>query len=401
MAAGFAGKYCIVGLGLTEMGHVPGRSMTLLEAEAARLAVKDAGLQVGDIDVAIQAQSDPGGGVRTRRDDSYARILGMPIKAYVENIGRGGEYAATAIMLAMQFLETGIARYVVVSGAKTDWSDSRAARARGQRGNQRMDRQGVNGKPYGLLRAPSFHSMIATRHMHEFGTTSEDFGRIAVAQRAWANRNPLAYMHSRPMTLEDHQQSPWVVWPFHLLDCCLQSDGATAFIVTTAERARDLRRPPVSILGVGFGEQAGGIWWDKQHYTRLAVQTARDDAFGMAGVQLKDLDFAQLYDCFTPEVLLQLEDYGWCGKGEGGAFVREGHLGPDGDLPVNTGGGLLSSHHLGNLTGFGEAIRQLRHECDGNQVPNARVGIVTGHGGEIVSGGMCATHTTLVLGRER
>lgn len=400
MDSKLAGKYCIVGLGVTEVGHVPGRSISLLEVEAARLALEDAGLQPSDIDVAIQAQSDPGGGVRTRRDDSFARMLGMPIKTYIENIGRGGEYAATAIMLAMQFLELGIARHVVISGAKTDWSDSRSARARGERGNQRMDRQGVNGKPYGLLRAPGFHSMIATRHMHEFGTTSEDFGRIAVAQREWANRNPRAYMYGRPMTLEDHQESPWVVWPLHMLDCCLQSDGGTAWIVTTAERARDLKKPPVYIQGIGFGEQAGDLWWEKKHYTSFAVQTSRNDAFGMAGITLKDLDFAQLYDCFTPEVMVQLEDYGWCGKGEGAAFVREGHLGPGGDLPVNTGGGLLSSHHLGNMTGFAEAVRQLRHECDGNQVPNARLGIATGHGGEIVSGGMCATHTTLVLGNE-
>jgi acetyl-CoA acetyltransferase len=203
------------------------------------------------------------------------------------------------------------------------------------------------------------------------------------------------------MTLEDHQSSPIVVAPFHMLDVCLQSDGGTAFLVTTAERAKDLQKPPVPILGVGFGEQMADLWWEKKHYTTLAVKQARDAAFGMAGIELKGVSFQQLYDCFTSEVLIQLEDYGWCGKGEGGPFVREGHLGPKGDVPVNTGGGLLSSHHFGSMTGFAEAVRQLRHEAGARQVPNATVGTVSGHGGEVVSGGMCSIHSTLVLGSDR
>jgi acetyl-CoA acetyltransferase len=190
-----------------------------------------------------------------------------------------------------------------------------------------------------------------------------------------------------------------VVEPYRLLDICLQSDGGIAFIVTTTERAKDLRKPPVKILGVGFGEQMAHLLDRQEHLTQLAVQPARDQAFAQADVKLSDIDVFQLYDCFTGEVMFQIEDYGWCGKGEGGAFVEEGHLGPQGDLPINTGGGLLAAYHLGNLTGFAEGVRQVRGECGDHQVANVETALVSGHGGEILSGQMCSIHSTLVLGR--
>jgi acetyl-CoA acetyltransferase len=206
-------------------------------------------------------------------------------------------------------------------------------------------------------------------------------------------------MHTKPLTLEDHQQSPVVVWPYRLFDICLQSDGGTAFVVTTAERARDRRKPPVYVAGVGFGEQMSHLWWDKANYATLAVRSARDAAFTQAGVRLSDIDLAQLYDCFTGEVIVQLEDYGWCRKGEGGALAAEMRTAPGGDIPVNTGGGLLSSHHLGNLTGFAEAVMQLRGAAGDRQVPGADVALVSGHGGEILSGQMCSIHSTIILTR--
>jgi acetyl-CoA acetyltransferase len=206
-------------------------------------------------------------------------------------------------------------------------------------------------------------------------------------------------MHVRPLTLEDHQRSPVVVWPYRLFDICLQSDGGTAFVVTTADRARDLRKAPVHVAGIGFGEHMSHLWWDKTNYTTLAVRSARDTAFRQAGLVLSDVDIAQLYDCFTGEVILQLEDYGWCAKGEGGAFAAEMHTAPGGAIPVNTGGGLLSSHHLGNLTGLAEAVVQLRGEGGGRQVPDAEVALVSGHGGEILSGQMCSIHSTIILTR--
>jgi acetyl-CoA acetyltransferase len=169
--------------------------------------------------------------------------------------------------------------------------------------------------------------------------------------------------------------------------------------VTTTERARDLKSTPVTILGLGFGEQMAKLIPEKKQFTALAVETARDVAFRQADITIDDIDVAQLYDCFTGEVLFQIEDYGWCKKGEGGPFLAEGHLGPQGDLPINTGGGLLSAYHMGNLTCFAEGVRQVRGDAGERQVADVDLGLVTGHGGEIMSGQMCSIHSTLILGR--
>jgi acetyl-CoA acetyltransferase len=262
-----------------------------------------------------------------------------------------------------------------------------------------LEKEGYWGKPFGDLRAPSHHSFFAARHMHEFGTTSEQLGMISVQERQWAQMNPRARFYGRPITLADHQASPIVVHPYHLLDICLVSDGAVSVVMTTEERAKDSPRPPVWVLGVGFGEAMAELWWEKQNYTRLAVRTAKEQAFSQAGISLEDIDCAQLYDCFTGEVLFQLEDYGWCGKGEGGPFVAGGRIGPGGDIPVNTSGGLLSAYHFGDLTCLSEAVLQLRGEGGARQVPDCKVALVTGHGGEILSPGMCWIHSSLILGR--
>jgi acetyl-CoA acetyltransferase len=393
------GRYAIVGLGVTEVGHLPGRSVLMLETEAARLALEDAGLSAAQVGAAVQLLSDAGGGVRPRHHDSFARLLHLPVNAYMENVGRGGEYAAHALLAAAGLLDWGVADYVVCAGARDDWSRSRAARrATGKRGQAFAAKKNTMAPLFGG-NATTYHGLLASRHMHEFGTTSAQFGAVAVAARQWANRNPRAYMHDRPLTLEDHQRSPVVAWPYRLFDICLQSDGGTAFVVTTAERARDLRRPPVYIAGVGFGEQMSHLWWEKSNYTTLAVHAARDTAFRQASVTLRDIDVAQLYDCFTGEVIVQLEDYGWCQKGEGGTVAAEMRTAPGGPIPVNTGGGLLSSHHLGNLTGFAEAITQLRGDGGARQVPRAEVALVSGHGAEVLSGQMCSIHSTVVLSR--
>jgi acetyl-CoA acetyltransferase len=339
--------------------------------------------------------------VRPRHHGAFARVLNLPVNLYVENVGRGGEYAAQALMIAMQLLDLGVAEYVVCAGARDDWSRSHAARERaGRRGQSYLPKANLMAPLFGG-NAATYHALLASRHMHEFGTTSAQFGAVAVAQRQWANRNPSAYMHDRPLSLDDHQQSQVVVWPYHLYDICLQSDGGTAFVVTTRDRARDLAAPPVYVAGIGFGEQMSTLWWDKANYTTLAVRSARDTAFRQAGIALSDVDVAQLYDCFTGEVVIQLEDYGWCGKGEGGAFASEMRTAPGGMIPVNTGGGLLSAHHLGNLTGFAEAVIQLRGRGGARQVPGARTALVSGHGGEVLSGQICSIHSSVVLRRGR
>jgi len=396
----FDKKFAIAGFGMVTSNKlgVSGRS---LQVEAARLAIADAGLKREDIDGSIELRRAGGGGERIWWSDAFPRVMGLPVKFYF-CIGRGGALISMGAIAAMKYLELGIAKYVIISGAVSDWSHSQQAKmkTKGHRGMAATtQKEGYWGRPFGDLRAASHHSFFASRHMHVYGTQSRHFGAIAVAQRKWAQMNPQAQMYGRPMTIEDHQNSPVFVHPYHLLDLCQVSDGAVAVILTLADRAKDCAREPIYIRGIGFGEAIDHLWWEKQNYTHLAVDTAKKQAFEQAGMELKDIDLAQLYDCFTGEVLFQLEDYGWCKKGEGGPFAEEGHTAPGGDVPVNTSGGLLSAYHYGDLTGLSEAIIQLRGEAGERQVKDARTCLVTGHGGEILSPGMCSIHTTLILGR--
>jgi len=220
-----------------------------------------------------------------------------------------------------------------------------------------------------------------------------------VSLREWACLNPEAQMFGRPITIADHQNSPWMVEPYHLLDCCLESDAGVAIVITTAERARDLPKKPVYVMGLGFGDHARQLWWDKANYTQLDVGPAKEAAFRQAGIELGDIDVAQFYDCFTAEVVFHLEDYGWCKKGEGGSFAAEGNIAPGGSIAVNTGGGLLSGFYLFDYTGLAEAVRQLRGDCGQRQVKDAEIALVTGHGGEMVMPGMCSTHGCAILAR--
>jgi acetyl-CoA acetyltransferase len=392
--------YAVIGLGQTEVGHLPGRSVLMLETEAARLALEDAGIEARAVGAAIQMLSDAGSGVRPRHHDSFARLLNLPVNLYMEGVGRGGEYAAQALIAAMKLLDLGVAEYVVCAGARDDWSRAQAAKAKtGKRGQSYLPKWNGVAQLLGAG-APTYHGLLASRHIHEYGTTHEQLGAVAVTQRRWANRNPHAYMTDKTLSLEQYLEAPIVVWPYRLFDICLQSDGGTAFVVTTADRGRDARARPVYVTGVGFGEQMAQLWWDKQNYTALAVRTARDTAFRAAGITIDDVDVAQLYDCFTGEVVLQLEDYGWCAKGEGGPFASRLMSDDKPRVAVNTGGGLLSSHHLGNLTGFAEAIIQVRGAGGARQVSDVEVAVVSGHGGEILSGQMCSIHSTVVLARD-
>lgn len=389
-------KFAIVGTGLLH-GRFPGKTSRALQAEAARLAILDAGLEPKDIDGSINTTLETGSGSQPAWTDAFPRVLGLPVHFYF-TVARGGAIIPLSIMAAQQALALGLARYVVVAYGSNDWSRRHAPTAE-RSDRPHIEREGLWGTPFGDLAAISHHSFFACRHMHEYQTTSQQLGAIAVAQREWANLNPDAEMYGRPMTLADHQASPVLVWPYHLFDTCLVSDGGGAFVITTSERARDLPHPSVNVLGLGFGEAMADLWWDHQNYTQLAVKTAKAAAFGQAGVTLGDVDVAEMYDCFTAEVLFQLEDYGWCDKGEGGAFVEEGHTRPGGDTPVNTGGGLLSQFYMADWTGFMEAMIQLRGMGGARQVPDAEVAMVTGHGGEILRPGMCSIHSTLLLGR--
>lgn len=390
----FSGKYAIAGMAFLA-GRFPGVSARSLEVEAVRRAIEDAGLRREDVDAAINTRIESGSGESRGWTDSYARILSLRAKTYF-TVQRGGIMTHLAILAATQLLELGIAKYVVVGYGATDWSDTRAP---GERRQRHRERDGLWGRPHGDLAAASHHTFFASRHMHEFGTTSDQLGMVAVSHRRWACLDPLAQMYGRPMTLDDYRASPFFVEPYRKLDLCLVSDSGAAFVITTAERARDLRRPPVSILGLGLGEAMRELWWEKRNYTNLAVQTAKESAFGQAGLTLADVDVAELYDCFTMEVILQVEDYGWCAKGDGGPFVASGAIAPGGSVPVNTGGGLLSAYYMADWTPFVEAVTQLRGDGGERQIEGAEVALVSGHGGEILRPGMCSTHGSLLLGR--
>jgi acetyl-CoA acetyltransferase len=392
-----SGKYAISGLGVV-VGPQPDRSERMLGAEAARLAIADAGLTGKDIGGAVDLRRSGGGGDRGSYTDAFTRFLGMDNNFYYAT-GRGGALAGLGIATAMSFLDRGIADNVILMGAVTDWSHAQESKKLGFRGMQHTDKAGYWGKSSGDMRAVSHHSWMAARHMAVYGTTSRQLGMVNVQQRAWAQMNPEAKMYGRPMTIEDHQASPIVVDPYHLLDICLVSDGAIAFVLTTAERAKDGPKTPVSVLGQGFGEVSSDLWFEKKNFTHMAVAPAKKQAFGQAGLTIKDVDCAQLYDCFSAEVMFQLEDYGWCEKGEGGAFLETGATGQGGSIPVNTGGGLMSCYHLGDMTGLAEAVRQLRGECGERQIKDCEVAMTTGHGGELLSPGMCSIHTSTLLGR--
>jgi acetyl-CoA acetyltransferase len=242
---------------------------------------------------------------------------------------------------------------------------------------------------YGFFGVNAMYALVARRHMHLYGTTQDQLGAVAVAQRRWAALNPAAQMHDRPMTLDDYRASRWIVEPFHVYDCCLVSNGGLAVIVTSAERARALRKPPVYVRGMGQGHLGG----DPSDTLTSGAVLAKQPAFAMAGIELGDVDVVELYDCYTFTVLVTLEDYGFCAKGEGGPFAAEHHTGPGGKLALNTGGGQLSSFYMWGMTPVSEAIIQVRGEGGARQVAKHDVALVSGNGGVL------STHATLVLSR--
>jgi acetyl-CoA acetyltransferase len=250
-------------------------------------------------------------------------------------------------------------------------------------------------RPYGPP-IPAFYALLARAHEHVYGTTAEQRAAVAVACRKHASLNPAAQMR-KPITIEDVLASRMIADPLHLLDCSLVSDGGAAFIMTSAERARDFRHRPVYLLGVGEGHSHEHIT-QALSLTTSAAKEAGERAYAMAGLRSKDVDVAELYDCFTPVVIIELEDLGFCPKGEGGRFVEGGRIELGGELPVNTHGGLLSHchpGHPGSMFSITEAVRQLRGSCGARQVEGAKIALVHGQGG------IMSTHCTAIFGSER
>jgi acetyl-CoA acetyltransferase len=378
-----------------------------VQSESCWAAIDDAGLTRDDIDGAVDGRTGGGSGDAATWVDPFPRIMGLPINFYY-SVGRGGAVAGLGIATALSFLDRGISNYVIVSTVSLGLSRKYTRRTANAQGIERPigaadmgGREGYWGSPHGDVAAAAHHSWIAARHMALFGSTDEQRGAIAVQTRAWANKNPEAKMYGRPMTLDDYMNSPFVARPYRLLDICLVSDTATTFIVTTAERARDCAKPPVWILGQGFGEAIEDSWWEKENYIRLPVRKAKEAAFRQAGIdRIEEIDSVQFYDCFTGEVMFQIEDYGYAPKGQGGAWAAEGHMGPGGDHPINTSGGLLSAYHNSDNTGLAEAVRQIRGEAGERQIPNCQTALSTGHGGEMLSPALCSIHTTTILGKD-
>jgi acetyl-CoA acetyltransferase len=243
---------------------------------------------------------------------------------------------------------------------------------------------------YGYFGVNAMYALVARRHMVKYGTTQDHLGAVAVAQRRWANLNPQAQLHDQPLTLADYHRSRWIVEPFHLFDCCLVSNGGLAVIITSRERASDRRKPPVWIRGMAQGHLGG----DPMDTLASGAVLTREPALAMAGVSLREVDVVELYDCYTFTVVVTIEDYGFCAKGEGGPFVAENVSGPGGRLAVNTGGGQLSSFYMWGMTPVSEAVIQLRGDGGARQVAKHDVALVSGNGGVL------STHSTLVLARE-
>ena len=378
----------IVGAADTEVGKVPGRTPTQLCAQAICDAVADAGLELSDVDglVTCNSMAEP----YMYHAEMMAEYLQLRPR-WCLGVGAGGGTTFTVISHALCAIAAGLATTVVVAMAdslRTGMSRERAMVTQSSAGHPQFE------SPYGPT-VPALYALVARAHMDRYGTSAEDFAHIAVTCRQHAALNPNAQMRE-PLTVADVLASRLIADPLRLLDCSLVSDGGAAIVLTAAERAADAPHPGVYVLGVGEGYGHEHI--SQAHdLTRSSAADSARQAHAMAGTDAHAMDFAQLYDCFTPVVLMELEDLGFCAKGEGGAFARSGALGLGGSLPMNTHGGLLSHCHPGNpgaMFALTEAVQQLRGACGPRQVAGAEVGLVH------AQGGILSSHSTLVLGGE-
>jgi acetyl-CoA acetyltransferase len=384
------GRTAISGVGITEMGRVYGHSAGWFAAEAIRLAIEDAGLRKEDIDGLLVNQGVtplPGmGGLDLQNH------LGLTDLRLLLGMTAGGATAGIMVQYAALAIAHGMANHVVCVFADAPLREGRGGGAAYGGAGGGFTPQGMRGlyTAFGMFGVNAQYAIAARRHMGLYGTTSDHLGAIAVAERQWAAMNPAAQQRE-PITMEDYHASRWVVEPLHLLDCCLVSNGGVAVIVSSAEQAKDMKQPAAYIWGMGQGhpgdlKRAG---WDAE--TKTGAPISKERAFSMAGVGVNDIDVCQVYDCYTYTVLVTLEDYGFCGKGDGGPFVADGKLGPGGALPTNTGGGQLSGWYMWGMTPLAEGVIQARGQGGERQAPRRDVVLVTGNGG------ILDHHCTLIL----
>lgn len=374
----FKDKACIVGIGETAYCRKPGSGMSedALQLRASVAAIVDAGLTGQQID-GILAFPNVG------KSEAFAASLGCDNLRFAATIHMGGAAPLASLRMAAIAVASGAANYVLIPGGWNGYSGARV------RQTVSTDKNSIPGgaiawdyyMPQGLTAPPQWYALMARRHMHDFGTSHQQLGAVAVAMRKHAQLNPAALMYGKPLDIEQYLASPMLADPYRINDCCLETDGAAAFIVTTVERANDLGRQPIYVMGAAAGQPyPADDFTNRRDFHRNGLSIAAPEAFAMAGIKPGDVDFAQIYDCFTFEVIQQLEEAGFCERGDGGAFVENGGIELNGQLPVNTHGGLLSEAHSLGIGHVVEAVKQLRGDCGQRQVLNAEIGVVTGWG---------------------
>ncbi len=386
----FSGKAAIVGIGATEFSKNSGRSEWQLACESVLAALEDAQIGVEEVDgfALFTMETNP--------EIAVARALGIPELKFFSRIPHGGGGACAPVQQAAMAVATGVADVVVVYRAFNERSGHRfGAGPPPFAYNANTDQEYRNWiNPYGLMTPAQQEAFLARRYMHEFGATSEDFGRISVLSRKHAATNPKAWFYERPITLEDHQNSRMIADPIRLLDCCQESDGGQALVIVSAERAKDLPHKPAIIRGAAQGVGPQQISMSSYYRTDIdkmpEVELVAKQMWAQAGITPDDIDAAILYDAFTPMVLLQLEEYGFCGRGEAPDYIRDGNLELDGRLPINTNGGQLGEGYIHGVNGIAEGVRLIRGSSV-NQ-PSKTLDNV------LVTGGSPVPHSAIVLG---
>lgn len=365
------GRTAIVGAATFGLGECPGWTSMEMAARAAQMAVADAGLAMAEVDaVFVCTPDDMISGL------TLAETLGLHPR-FTDNNRTGGSAFMSHVAIAALALEAGYCDVALIAHGSNQRSAAGGKLVSAARAS-------LWEAPAGAIYPASSYALAAARHMHEFGTTREQLAEVAVAARLWANGNPEAFARG-PLTIEDCLSARMVSSPLGVRDCCLVTDGAAALVMTRADRARDLAQPPVAVLG------AAAATWHNQisaspDLTVTAAAESGPRAYAMAGLGPAEIDVVQLYDAFTINTILFLEDLGFCPKGEGGRFVSGGAIAPGGVLPVNTNGGGLSCAHPGmyGLLAMVEAVRQLRGSA-ANQIPGARTALAHGNGGTLSS----------------
>lgn len=380
-----SGRAAIAGIGATDFSKESGRSELRLAAEAVTAALADAGLTPADVDGLTTFTMD------TNLQVAVARAVGIPQLKFFSHIGYGGGAACATVQQAAMAVATGIADVVVAYRAFNERSVSRFGQFSSSLAAAPTS-SGIDAGwsyPHGLGTPAAQVAMVARRYMHVYGATSADFGRIAVADRKHAAVNPNAFFYNKPITLEDHQKSRWIAEPLHLLDCCQESDGGVAIVVTSVERARDLPNPAAVITAAAQG--SGADQYVMTSYYRDALTglpemgLVGDQLWAQSGLRPDDIQTAVLYDHFTPFVLMQLEELGFCGRGEAKEFIADGAVEIGGKLPINTHGGQLGEAYIHGMNGIAEGVRQLRGTSV-NQVENVENVLVTAGTGVPTSG---------------